>query len=161
MQPEECLAQLKTGDLALESETVYLVCHEFAPHPSHGAPTFYFRILDSAGHAEVGGINLRCGGTAHLRLYAGHVGYTIFPSHRGRRLAAEALRLLKPLAHRLGIDPLVVTCDPENVASRRSCERAGAKLIEIVNVPAGNPIHREGHPRKCVYHLSVGDFSTY
>jgi tagatose 1,6-diphosphate aldolase len=155
MRPEDCHAQLATGDLALQSETIYLHCHEFAPHPRHGAPTFFFRILDANSRAELGGINLRCGSTPHLLLSAGHVGYTIFPRHRGRRLAAHALRLLKPLAHRLGLDPLVVTCDPENAASRRTCELAGARLVGIVDVPPETALDREGHRRKCIYHLSV------
>ena len=53
------------------------------------------------------------------------------------------------------LDPLWITCDPENIASRRTLELAGAKFVEIVDVPENCIIHRNGHPRKCRYRLSL------
>ena len=73
--------------------------------------------------------------------------------HRGHRYAARSLRLLIPLARELGIAPLWITCDPENAASRRSAERAGATLAEIIDLPPTCVIARNGHPRKCRYRL--------
>jgi tagatose 1,6-diphosphate aldolase len=62
--------------------------------------------------------------------------------------------LLLPLARTLGIDPLWITCDPENVASRRSLEIAGAEFIEIVDVPEDCGIRKYGGKmRKCRYRL--------
>jgi predicted acetyltransferase len=60
-----------------------------------------------------------------------------------------------PLARKHGLNPLWLTCDPDNLASRRSCELAGAKLVEIVDVPALCIIHRSGHPKKCRYRLDL------
>jgi predicted acetyltransferase len=72
------------------------------------------------------------------------------------RYAARATRLLMPsLARKYGLNPLWLTCDPDNLASRRSCERACAKLVEIVDVPEGCIIHRSGHPGKCRYRLDL------
>lgn len=62
--------------------------------------------------------------------------------------------LLLPLARRLGIDPLWITCDPENMASRRSLEIAGAEFVEIVDVPESCGIRKFGGKlRKCRYRL--------
>jgi len=72
---------------------------------------------------------------------------------RGHRYAARAVRLLLPLARRLGLDPLWITCDPENAASRRTLELAGAELVETVDVPPDCVIFQSGHPRKCRYRL--------
>ncbi|WP_245632176.1 GNAT family N-acetyltransferase [Edaphobacter aggregans] len=83
------------------------------------------------------------------------MGYGVLPQHRGHRYAARAVRLLLPFAHRLAINPLWITCDPENFASRRTLELAGAELVEIVDVPADCIIHRKGYPRKCRYRLST------
>ena len=69
--------------------------------------------------------------------------------------AARAVRLLIPLAREHGINPLWLTCDPDNVASRRSCERAGAQFVDIVDVPAACIIHRSGHTKKCRYRLDL------
>ena len=64
--------------------------------------------------------------------------------------------LLMPLARRLRIDPLWITCDPENLASRRSLELAGAEFVEVVSVPEDCVIYQSGHRRKCRYRLAVG-----
>ena len=54
------------------------------------------------------------------------------------------------------IETLYITCDPENVASRRSFELAGAEFLEIVDVPADCIIHKTGHPLKCRYRIDLG-----
>jgi predicted acetyltransferase len=60
-----------------------------------------------------------------------------------------------PLAREHGLNPLWLTCDPENLASRRSCELAGARFLEIVDVPESCVIYRSGHPKKCRYRLDL------
>jgi predicted acetyltransferase len=137
---------LRDGDLGLE-----LV--DFAVHSYHAVPTYYFRMVNAASGAGMGRINLRSASTAHIEQYGGHIGYDVEPEHRGHRYAARSVRLLIPLARRLGLDPLWITCDPENTASRRTLEIAGAEFVEIVEVPADCAINKSGHPRKCRYRL--------
>lgn len=127
----------------------------FAPHQVHKAPTYYFRMVHTDSAEELGNINLRVSAIAHVELYAGHVGYGVHPAFRGHRYASRSLRLLIPIARELKLDPLWITCDPENFASRRTCEIAGAKFIEIVEVPKTCIIHRSGHPEKCRYRLNL------
>ncbi len=140
------------GKLCEEELELELI--QFALHPVHHVPTYQFRMVHLETREELGSIRLRVGSTPHVELYAGHVGYSVHPSHRGHRYAARALRLLLPLARELNLDPLWITCDPDNVASRRTLERAGAEFIEIVDVPENCIIHQSGHPRKCRYRLS-------
>jgi tagatose 1,6-diphosphate aldolase len=111
-------------------------------------------MVDLETHAVLGNIRLSIGSTPHIECYAGHVGYGVLPQHRGHRYAARAVKLLLPLACKLGIDPVWITCDPENLASRRTLELAGAEFIEMVDVPVDCVIHRKGHPKKCRYRLS-------
>jgi tagatose 1,6-diphosphate aldolase len=135
------------GDLRLEFA-------EFAQHPYHKVPTYYFQMISTASGAEAGLINLRVGSTAHIERYAGHIGYGVHEGFRGHRYAARSVRLLVPLARQLGLDPLWITCDPENRASRRSLELAGAELIEIVDVPLDCGMRKYGgKTRKCRYRL--------
>jgi tagatose 1,6-diphosphate aldolase len=140
------------GKLCEEELELELI--QFALHPTHHVPTYQFRMVHIETREELGSIRLRVGSTPHVELYAGHVGYSVHPSHRGHRYAARALRLLLPLARELNLDPLWITCDPDNLASRRTLERAGAEFIEIVDVPENCIIHQSGHPRKCRYRLS-------
>jgi tagatose 1,6-diphosphate aldolase len=104
---------------------------------------------------ELGAIRLRIGSTPHIERYAGHIGYGVDPQHRGHHYAARALRLLMPLAKQLNLDPLWITCDPENMASRRTLELVGAEFLEIVDVPADCIIHKSGHPQKFRYRLAL------
>jgi predicted acetyltransferase len=127
----------------------------FAPHAVHKVPTYHFRMVHAGTAEELGIINLRVASTSHIERYAGHVGFSVKSAHRGHRYAARSLRLLFPLALHLGLNPLWITCDPENLASRRSLELAGAQFVEIVGVPKDCVIHQSGHPRKCRYRLET------
>ena len=77
-----------------------------------------------------GTINVRyVPGTEELPPHvSGHVGYAVIPGKRNRGYATEALRLVLPEARKLGLRRVLVTCDPENVASRRVIERNGGVL---------------------------------
>lgn len=145
---------LMDGDLTLE-----LV--DIAPHPVHKVLTYFFRIVHKDAGEELGRINLRAQNNPHIELYAGHIGYSVHPQYRGHRYAARSLRLLLPFARKLGINPIWITCDPENTASRRSCELAGAKFVEVVDVPEECIIHRDGHTRKCRYRLDLFETATH
>jgi predicted acetyltransferase len=125
----------------------------YAWHPVHRVPTYNFRMVHANRGEELGGIRLRVGSTAHIERYAGHIGYNVLPHHRGHHYAARSVELLVPLARRLGINPLWITCDPQNHASRRTLELAGACFVEIVDVPMNCLIRQAGHPRKCRYRL--------
>jgi tagatose 1,6-diphosphate aldolase len=138
---------LRHGDLELRLA-------DFSTHAFHRVPTYFFRMVSVSRDEEMGTINLRIGSTSHIERYAGHIGYGVYPPHRGRHYAARSVILLLPLASRLGISPVWITCDPENTASRRSLEIAGAELVEIVEVPEDCGIRRYGGKlRKCRYRL--------
>lgn len=139
---------LRDGDLTLELES-------FAFNSFHGVPAYSYVMRHATTGEELGSIRLRIGNTPHIHLYAGHIGYAVHPPHRGHHYAARAVRLLIPLAHSLGIDPLWITCDPDNAASRRSLELAGAEYIETVTVPDSSPINNTEHPYKCRYRLNT------
>jgi tagatose 1,6-diphosphate aldolase len=151
----ECRDENRGAPGPFEDGELVLEFVNFAPHPVHKVPTYYFRMVHIDSREEIGGINLRAESNSHIELYAGHVGYTVHPAHRGQRYATRSLLLLIPLARELGLDPLWITCDPDNVASRRSCELAGAKFVEIVDVPETCVIHRSGHTQKCRYRLDL------
>ena len=118
-------------------------------------PAYRFAMrLDGVEHA-VGRLGFRVGTTHAIEQYAGHLGYEVSPAFRGHRLAERSCRLILPLARRHGFQELWITCNPDNLASRRTCERLGAELIEIVDVPHDSEIFAPGSERKCRYLLSL------
>lgn len=142
---------LRTGELC--EGDLRLVLWDLSENPFHRVPTYSFNMVSTIVGGNVGHIRLRVGSTAHIKLYAGHVGYNVDAPFRGRHYAARSLALLVPLARRVGLDPLWITCDPDNIASRRTLELAGAEFIEVVEVPEDGGIFQAGHPRKCRYRL--------
>jgi predicted acetyltransferase len=105
--------------------------------------------------AIAGGIALRVSHTRNLEMYLGQVGYIVHPPARGHRYAQRALQLLFPLARRMGLNPLWVTCNPDNIASRLTCERAGGKWVEIVTLPPDHALHAKGERLKCRYRFDL------
>lgn len=159
LQTESLLMSATPGEL--REEEFELRLQSFELQPAHRVPAYQFLMVNRESHEELGSIRLRLGSTPHIQLYAGHIGYNVLPQHRGHHYAARSVRLLLPLARRLKIDPLWITCDPENLASRRTLELAGAEFIEIVDVPESCIIHQHGHPRKCRYRLFLGSATGY
>jgi predicted acetyltransferase len=117
------------------------------------APAYHFNMMQEGWLTTVGSINLRIGDMDRLILYRGHVGYMVNSEHRGHHFAARSVRLIAPFAARLGLNPIWITCNPENLASRRSCELAGAEFVEIIDVPPDEEMYREGIRQKCRYRL--------
>jgi tagatose 1,6-diphosphate aldolase len=121
------------------------------------SPTYHFwmHITDHPELEIAGGINLRIGHQFDLVTYHGQIGYHVYPALRGHHYAERACRLLFPLAIRHGINPLWITCNPDNFASRRTCERLGGTLVEIVPVPQENPLFAMGEIEKCRYRIDL------
>ena len=102
-----------------------------------------------------GGVSLRVGAGYDVETYYGHVGYHVYPPFRGRHLAERACRLLLPLCRAHGLTTLWITCNPDNYASRRTCERLGMRLVDVVVVPPSHPLHVRGERHKCRYALDL------
>jgi len=143
------------GELRDDDIILQLVATQPADPLRDWVPYYVFHILSANAGRRAGEIHLRIGDTEHMRLYGGHVAYGVRPEYRGNHFAGRALRLLLPLARRHGLSELWITCNPENIASRRTCEFAGAELIEIVDLPPHVDMYREGERQKCRYRLDL------
>jgi len=80
------------------------------------------------GDEYLGRLSIRHRLNRRLRFKGGHIGYDVRPSCRRRGYATLMLRLSLPVAHQLGVDPALITCDDTNVASRRVIEANGGRL---------------------------------
>ena len=99
-------------------------------------PSSYFWITDGDGGPDdevVGFLNLRHVLNDFLLEEGGHIGYSIRPAARRRGHASAALALAVAAAARLGIDRVLVTCEEDNDASRRTIEANGGVLEDVRN----------------------------
>lgn len=144
------MGDARDDDLRLGLDTIY------QPDGSPWmVPAYRFDMLVHG--TKVGTISLRVGDNERLVRYAGHVGYAVDEPWRGRRLAERATRLLFPLAKAHGLDPLWIGCNPDNAASRRTLERLGATLVEVVALPPDyDRYYSRGEREKCRFRLSLG-----
>ncbi|GAA4579782.1 GNAT family N-acetyltransferase [Planotetraspora phitsanulokensis] len=95
----------------------------------------YYWIVE--GDTYLGAIDLRHSLNAVLLELGGHIGYSVRPSARRRGLATWALGEVLPQARKLGLDRVLVTCDPDNTGSARSIERNGGVLEDVRTTEAG------------------------
>ncbi len=87
----------------------------------------YFWLSDGPDDAGevLGFLALRHSLTDFLLQQGGHIGYSVRPSRRREGHASRALGRSLPHARALGLDRVLVTCDEDNVGSRRVIEAAG------------------------------------
>jgi len=115
-------------------------------------PTYYFAI--KKGDMVVGHISLRVGYNKHL-YYAGQIGYAVDGSFRGRGYAGRACRLLIPLMRAHGMIKVIITNNTDNKASRRVCEKLGAKLLRVAKVPRSNEMYQAGDRYKNIFEWDI------
>lgn len=76
----------------------------------------------------VGRVSIRYELTDFLIVVGGHIGYAVLPDERRRGFAGEILRQGLERLGEAGVHKVLVTCDDDNVASRRTIEGAGGVL---------------------------------
>ena len=97
------------------------------------------------GATYLGRLGIRHRLTDFLLNIGGHIGYVVRPSARRQGHATGMLAAALPVAYDLGIDPALVTCDTDNVASRKVIEAVGGVLEDERDgklrfwVPTGRP----------------------
>lgn len=103
----------------------------------------------------MGVCDLRIGYNDRL-YYGGHIGYTVDKEYRGHHYAAKACKLLFSLAKRHDMEYLYITCNPDNSASRKTCEYLHGELLGIETLPADNDMRTEdGETEKCIFKFNI------
>ena len=119
-------------------------------------PAYHFDICNKYG-TKMGGCDLRIGHNENV-YYGGNIGYYIDKEYRGHHFAGKACKLLFELAGRHNMEYLIITCNPDNYASRKTCEYAGGILKEVVQLPEQNDMRLNGETEKCIYRFSLHNY---
>ncbi|MFT3694528.1 MAG: GNAT family N-acetyltransferase [Kofleriaceae bacterium] len=131
-----------------------LVCTEQVPADpiKKWMPYYFFEIRRN--DLRVGRVIFRIGLVDEL-YFPGHIGYVIDEAERGHRYAERGVRLLAPFIARHQPEAWI-SCAEENAASRKTIERLGAELVEIVDLPEWHDSYAHGTRRWCRYRYVVG-----
>ncbi|MFC4784353.1 GNAT family N-acetyltransferase [Nocardioides sp. MAHUQ-72] len=89
----------------------------------------YFWIVDAG--EMIGFLALRHRLNDYLLEQGGHIGYSVRPARRREGHASRALALAVSRAAELGLDRVLVTCDDDNLGSRRTIENGGGELEDV------------------------------
>lgn len=95
-------------------------------------PSIQFVSFDDVGRA-LGFLNLRLRLNEGLLNHAGHIGYSIRPSERGKGYAKESLRQGLQFGKEKNIKKALVTCSTENPASRAVIVANGGLFEDVRN----------------------------
>jgi predicted acetyltransferase len=99
---------------------------EDSPRPAGHVPATTMWWAD--GLEYLGRITIRHRLTPSLLNVGGHIGYDVRPSARRRGYATSMLAAAIPVAFGFGIDPVLITCDTDNIGSRKVIEANGGVL---------------------------------
>lgn len=117
-------------------------------------PAYYFFICTPGGK-RMGKCCLRVGNNENT-YYGGHIGYEIDEPYRGNHYAAKACELLFSLAKRHEMSYVLITCNPDNIASRKTCEYLKGNLLEIAELPKNNDMRMsKGETEKCIFRFEL------
>lgn len=96
--------------------------------------TFVFDVAAQEPRQTAGEIAVRIGDSVEL-FYLGHIGYHIDAPFRGHEYAARACMLAAPVFRAFDMGAAVITTDPDNLPSVKTCRKIGCEWESTVPVP--------------------------
>lgn len=145
---------MDTSDIYLRLESIAAADDDRGLVPSR-----HYIICRAADDEPVGECSLRLGHNGkdgyYSTYYGGNIGYEVYPDFHGNRYAAKATLVLLDEAKTLGMEYVLITCSPENLASKRTIELAGFAFVEDAEVPAHNCLYERGERRKLIYKMDL------
>ncbi|MFP4286171.1 MAG: GNAT family N-acetyltransferase [Candidatus Izemoplasmataceae bacterium] len=106
-------------------------------------PSYHFLIKRHNEKAVIGTIDLRIGFNENIH-YGGNIGFSIYEEYRGNYYALKACLLLKDLAKAHHMATLRITCDKDNIASKKTIDAVGGTYLGDVDLPNYNTMYQEG-----------------
>lgn len=139
----------------LRNDEIKLVLEETveANEAKQWVPSYKFAICNLSGE-KMGVCDLRIGHNDRL-YYGGNIGYRIEEPYRGHHYAGKACLLLFELARKHNLRYVLITCDPNNTASAKTCKYVGGKLLEIAKIPEWHNMRDEGKTEVCVFRIDL------
>jgi len=119
-----------------------------------GIATIYYDVYNY-NNEKVGSVDLRTTSNDYLYYY-GNIGYNIIESKRGHNYSYYACLLLMKIAkEEYGMEELLITCSPENIASHKIIKKLNGEFIELTDVPKYHPLYSNGETKKYIYRFKV------
>ncbi len=122
----------------------------FNSHQSD-VPRYQFKIALHGKPEKIGYVALKIAFSDNMVKYYGQISYEIQEPYRGHGYAAKACRLVKQVAIDHHMDVVWICVVPENIASRKTCERIGCTFVEMITLPPQDDFYKKGTHQVCRY----------
>ncbi len=126
----------------------------FLPEHYFDVPTILFDVYVKSMDRVVGRVEYRFESDYEVKFY-GNVGYVIYPPYRGNNYAYLGTKLMleKIAIRHPEINQVVITCNPDNIASKKTIEKLDATYLGRIKVDRHHELYRLGEKEKEVYAL--------
>ena len=102
--------------------------------PDENIDSYYFKMTNLDTNEEMGFINIKNGITENILLYRGNIGYEVYKNFQGNNYSSRSCKILIPVMKYLGLKGVYITCNLNNISSKKNIEKIGAKYIDTVEV---------------------------
>lgn len=147
---------LEPGELVEGDLRLLLVESGFKPATHPLFPYYRFEMRNALTDATMGRITLRIGNGETVLRFPGHLGFEVAPEFRGNRYAARSVQLLLPFMRKHGLDRVWLGCSPENLASRKTCERVGGRYRDTIPISEDSDLYLQGMRFLRRYCIDIG-----
>lgn len=96
-------------------------------HPNLVVASTFFAVRQH-DNKIIGMIDIRHTLNDYLRNYGGHIGYGVHPLERNKGYSSEILTLGLAYCDHLGLKKVMLTCNKDNIASRKTIIKNGGQL---------------------------------
>lgn len=117
-------------------------------------PFYWYEIILKSINKAIGKISIRIGHNYHS-YYNGNIGYEIDKEFRGNNYAYLACQMILEVAKEHKMNKLYLTCNYDNIASCKTIEKLGGKLIEEVLPPITYIYFHENIKPQKIYGLNI------
>ncbi|GMQ60532.1 GNAT family N-acetyltransferase [Vallitalea sediminicola] len=97
--------------------------------PEGWVPCSSFWLVDNVGEV-IGVIRIRHSVDSEFLQMIGHIGYEIKSTHRKKGYGSKLVELGLLEARKLGLEEVIITCDENNIGSKRIIEKFKGKYIK-------------------------------
>ena len=103
--------------------------------PPDRVPCTQYIYVREGDNKIVGMLQIRHTLNETLRKYSGHIGYSVCPSERRKGYATRMLAAALEKCREMGLTRVMLSCRPENEASRRTILKNGGTYESTVHEP--------------------------
>lgn len=118
-------------------------------------PYYIYQMIENKSNALIGNIVFRLGTLEEL-LYGGHIGYHIDEEFRGNGYAYQAVSLLMKLIKAHNYHEIIITCQPDNIASLKTITKLTIISFELKEIPKRLQKEFQNKETVNVYKVKVG-----